>query len=69
MLAFGRVSIHAPVMDAKRDNRAYRRNICFNPRARDGRENREQIKNMQIGVSIHAPVMDANRDGRSSGNR
>ena len=31
----------------------------FNPRARDGRERKEPLPNMDIAVSIHAPVMDA----------
>ena len=35
--------------------------ICFNPRARDGRELAGTIKSVTGDVSIHAPVMDANR--------
>ena len=32
----------------------------FNPRARDGREKSNQLREWQLHVSIHAPVMDAN---------
>ena len=32
---------------------------CFNPRARDGRENDFQEFGVAVEVSIHAPVMDA----------
>ena len=32
------VSIHAPVMDAKRTILGASNDACFNPRARDGRE-------------------------------
>ena len=34
--------------------------MCFNPRARDGREDANVIPLMRVLVSIHAPVMDAN---------
>ena len=34
--------------------------ICFNPRARDGRETPEDVRSLPLTVSIHAPVMDAN---------
>ena len=34
--------------------------ICFNPRARDGREKVGSIVSGDVEVSIHAPVMDAN---------
>ena len=35
---------------------------CFNPRARDGRENEAYQAYKAAKVSIHAPVMDANPD-------
>ena len=56
------VSIHAPVMDAKKILlKSHTIKRCFNPRARDGRE-LVSVKDGDpvIGVSIHAPVMDAN---------
>ena len=56
-----RVSIHAPVMDAKDSGRNVQQGCCFNPRARDGRENFESQWTFIETVSIHAPVMDANR--------
>ena len=34
--------------------------VCFNPRARDGREKDGKTDFDNIAVSIHAPVMDAN---------
>ena len=36
------VSIHAPVMDAKRVMLDISHVLCFNPRARDGRESQLQ---------------------------
>ena len=33
--------------------------ICFNPRARDGREDGSKLLFGNDAVSIHAPVMDA----------
>ena len=55
-----KVSIHAPVMDAKplRCNLDQLRR--FNPRARDGREYIVEKILEDVKVSIHAPVMDAN---------
>ena len=53
------VSIHAPVMDAKRAPILIRRIISFNPRARDGRELNLYTFDYVNYVSIHAPVMDA----------
>ena len=32
---------------------------CFNPRARDGREETKPLVMQLMDVSIHAPVMDA----------
>ena len=37
--------------------------MCFNPRARDGREISFADVFYRLLVSIHAPVMDANNDG------
>ena len=54
------VSIHAPVMDAKLFIWVSDDTRCFNPRARDGRENGCTITMTDKIVSIHAPVMDAN---------
>ena len=34
--------------------------MCFNPRARDGRELIGVFYYLKFEVSIHAPVMDAN---------
>jgi len=34
--------------------------MCFNPRARDGREKDIADYAIKFRVSIHAPVMDAN---------
>ena len=54
------VSIHAPVMDAKRRKTLERALLCsFNPRARDGRESFGARNDYDGVVSIHAPVMDA----------
>ena len=53
------VSIHAPVMDAIKYKPTLPSFICFNPRARDGRDTHtDSIANV-LRVSIHAPVMDA----------
>ena len=54
------VSIHAPVMDAKKFHRCTRWATSFNPRARDGREIHDAVHYKLLDVSIHAPVMDAN---------
>ena len=56
------VSIHAPVMDANYHLYLHRHRQSFNPRARDGRENRRMGTRSHIDVSIHAPVMDANAE-------
>ena len=54
------VSIHAPVMDAKvAASSTACTFLCFNPRARDGREGEYMPKMTGLFVSIHAPVMDA----------
>ena len=55
-----RVSIHAPVMDAKiRCFQRQRAVLCFNPRARDGREvDSQQPTQAELGFNPRA------RDGR-----
>ena len=53
------VSIHAPVMDAKRFRIHSQIAPSFNPRARDGREFSALLNTDELKVSIHAPVMDA----------
>ena len=54
------VSIHAPVMDAKRLTHLVAIMAkSFNPRARDGRESANDRREYFWQVSIHAPVMDA----------
>ena len=48
-------------MDAKRGGeQGQSKARGFNPRARDGRENRNYYDPADYKVSIHAPVMDAN---------
>ena len=54
-----RVSIHAPVMDAKPIWITVVILVSFNPRARDGREHANFMAVEAEQVSIHAPVMDA----------
>ena len=46
-------------MDAKSQSLCQFPAACFNPRARDGRENIGGTGYMHGIVSIHAPVMDA----------
>ena len=55
-----KVSIHAPVMDAKIFGSKPCQSYSFNPRARDGREHKVLWAVPVLTVSIHAPVMDAN---------
>ena len=45
-------------MDANNSFRIRLWNVSFNPRARDGRENKNYMADAEV-VSIHAPVMDA----------
>ena len=55
------VSIHAPVMDAKRANEMQMSDASFNPRARDGREN------LQNGRAETTSCFNPRaRDGRES---
>ena len=54
------VSIHAPVMDAIiHIVNLHKVKKCFNPRARDGRDDSFIEPETEVVVSIHAPVMDA----------
>ena len=46
-------------MDANCESQKRYARECFNPRARDGRENPNSGVDAAIIVSIHAPVMDA----------
>ena len=46
-------------MDAKHKHGMTTSAVCFNPRARDGREDIENGSKNPTPVSIHAPVMDA----------
>ena len=48
-------------MDAIRYDAATRLYVCFNPRARDGRDHVFLSNGSSVCVSIHAPVMDAIR--------
>ena len=47
-------------MDAKCTIISANDRMCFNPRARDGREDTVIKEERDVRVSIHAPVMDAN---------
>ena len=44
-----------------------RQSLCFNPRARDGRERLINDTDCKHTVSIHAPVMDANTWNTNAG--
>ncbi len=54
------VSIHAPVKGATSGERGLgSATRCFNPRAREGRDERAVVAGRRDGVSIHAPVKGA----------
>jgi len=56
------VSIHAPVKDATCLSVASPVGVCFNPRAREGRDSLVVSPYPSVSVSIHAPVKDATYD-------
>ena len=59
-MQFFNAAHHAPVMDAILPTASISlRARCFNPRARDGRDNLPTEQLVDVIVSIHAPVMDA----------
>ena len=53
------VSIHAPARGATRTNRGKPKTVCFNPRARAGRDRRDTVFGQKVQVSIHAPARGA----------